>query len=331
MEKQIIEEAVFTHAERLKRTYNAPEVEVVICDDEMGLSDIYQRIARKDLTTKGKHPASESGFGMMFVPSFNTAENRPFIVVRTDLYTPDSIHIRNDLTHEFSNLEAFRRWGEELRLEKDIAADRHSYMFDEYSVRVFQQAGVFDKLRLAFGRHPASFIEKIRSLWWFPLRDTPVSIPADHVTVDKGFEDRLMTRKSSKLDIWTADAIRSMDPLAAKVHLSTSFPYFAYLTFHPRKKRAEERLESHLLPYLAFADYLPILSYLRRIRNLLHEVDIPVEHQNLHEVSQRVQEIYFGAMAEFGPRGSRQYWGVLRDLAREGYNIEVQASQLGIG
>lgn len=316
MEKQNIKDIVLSHADKLKNSYHVPNIDVLFCESDDGLNDILQTTARKDLRTKGKHPFSESGFGMIFVPKYNTEADQPLIIVRTDQYGTNSIQLRNHLTHEFSNYEVWNRWDEEMYLGNEAAAKANDFVFAEFPKRVIRKSNPIDKFRFLIGRHPARIILRIKPMFWFPMYDSPNSIPADYVTMEKGFEDRLLSRKSELLRRWTAD-FKAVDSFYSKLYLSTSFPYLAYLTFHPRRKRAEERLEAELVPFLDRVNYLPLLTYIRKIRGILHELHIPVEHKNLFEVHQAVQEVYYGTMAEVVANPSKQYWGVLRDLVRE--------------
>lgn len=314
----IVKQEVARTSEQLRKAYKALDLTVVACDNPEEFDATIKNILRPDLLVGGQNPAANSGFQMMFLPARNIAEGKPYIVVRTEDYEPGS-HIRNELTHEFSNYEAERRWGEAMSAYSDRANGYVNHLQDEYYAQIYKHAGLLDKARLRFGKHPALSINTAREIYVHSIWDTPTSVPADHITIEMGYDDRLRARKKKKIEE-TRQVTQSESPLVRAVLLSTTLPYLAYLSFHPTNRGFERETGSELKRYLDTMGAASLLQPLNSMRETLHEISTPVDSESIFAALQSIAVTYFAFAQEHGQQQVRNYWGILRSVAEQPYS-----------
>lgn len=94
-----------------------------------------------------------------------------------------------------------------------------------------------------------------------------------------------------------------------------SFPYLAYASFHPTNKEAEAELETAASAYLQVLNVQPdAFSALRRLREHLHDINIPVNGNNLLASYRVIERDWIDTWTNWTV-GNRVYWQIFRNVA----------------
>lgn len=297
--------------EELKITYRTTNLVVRVTSDRNEYRQFLLSTAKPELL-EGRNLKADDMTGMFFMPSVNSVDDQHHIGIHLPSF--ESSLYRDELTHEFSNYEAWRKWGNQLkRFQEKI--DRYQVeLAKDYKARVLRQAiSQPEQAMLESRTHPARRILEARAIYGFALYDTVISVPTDHITMEKGFGDRLISRKLNKMNSWLG--MLSNDA-PSMMWVSTNFPYIAYNTFHPTKPQIEKRLELPLKKMLDTVGYPGMLSPIRRIRDLLHTIKTPVDASQLARANIATEKIYCAFQAErSADHTARRYWNMLKDSA----------------
>lgn len=246
-----------------------------------------------------------SPFGMMYFSPKYTKSNQPLILIRLDAF-PKETPLEDELVHEFSNFEADKRWGKEL----DSFKTRINRHFAEVSFEFQQQTAslegeLFDAAQIALDGHRTAR---------FAFFDGPVSVPADFVTIERGFATKLLARKKAKIEHlqFTGPGVSK---LLSEAALSLHFPYFAYMSFHPHGKAEENGLDSLLESKLTDLKHRNLMDPIRRIRKLLHDIRDPVTADKLYSATTQSEKIYLNFAENHTGTIGKEQWGKLRRIA----------------
>lgn len=290
----------------LKAAYGANDVVVASsADREEYRRMILGAIKPELLKTTNK---SEDFTGMVFLPAFNTADNKPHIIVH--LVSADPSSYLGDLTHEFSNYEVYKRWGSSFKQFHQLLSRHLPLLFRQYKARVTEQETSQDQALLDAGVYPAQQIRESYRFYGFPLYDAVISVPPNYITIEKGFDKRLAAWKLHKMRTWSG---YMQDNDISKFWIFDRFPYLAYSTFHPDEPEIEEELDTFLKQLLEKSNCTSSLTPIRRIRELFHSVKLPVEANNLYEVYTETEIIFYSHLSERTVEWAGKYWVMMRD------------------
>lgn len=294
----------------LKITYRADDVIVTSSTDREEYLSMMTGFVNPQLL-KGQKMVDNSTC-MAFLPAFNAIDDKPHIIVHLGSIDPGSY--QDELTHEFSNNEVYRRWGQNFRGFQQLLGRHRTLLFVDYKARVKRQETSQDQALLDAGIHPAQQIWASHRIYGFPLYDAVISVPPDYVTIEKGFDNRLTARKSNKMQIWLRNI---QDDDTSRFWLFERIPYLAYSTFHPDKPKVEKELDTYLEQLLKIVHYADSFTPIRNMRELLHSVNLPVDTGNLYRVYVETEKIYYSYQSEKVFEGAKRYWGMLKDSVSE--------------
>lgn len=308
------EQEIMLVSEDLKRRFRSEDLNVQTTHSDEEFGEILRGVIRTDVHESSMDLLVNSPFGMNFLTPYNTQDAKVHVIVRAEKFPIDLL--KDELSHEFANYEVERRWGEERRKFQEISQDHLDRLLDEYDRRTSLALSPLERLKAKLGVQglPQQLIVLLK-LGYFSIWDAPTSVPADFITVEKGLGDRLVRRKTRKIEDWAKDA--KENDYAARVFTSMNFPYMAYATFHPDDQREELRLDTKLRILLTDIGYRNVLDDVRSVKRLLHQIKVPIDHRNLFEVLLKVEEVYFRSLKEKGPAPAKEYWGILLDLVSE--------------
>ncbi|MBI2017885.1 hypothetical protein HYS92_02435 [Candidatus Daviesbacteria bacterium] len=304
------ERDIQTIIDELKATYKTTDLTVSATSDREEYTRLKFATAKPELLQGKDLP--DDFTGMFFMPAVNTVDNQSHIGIHLPSFDP-SLY-RDELTHEFSNYEVWRRWGDQLKQYQERADRYQVELSQNYKARIEAQANQSQQQMLLSGVHPAQRILEARTVFGFAVYDTVVSVPTDHITAGKGFGDRLIRRKADKMKAW----LSYMSPnTSSRLWISGNFPYLAYNSFHPNSPNAERELDSSVRQILQVVDYDSMITPIRRIREMLHSIRTPVDATNLVRTNIEAEKVYYSFQAErSADHMARKYWNMLKDSAR---------------
>jgi hypothetical protein len=290
-----MEERVQRTIDQLRSTYQTHDLEVRLFAAREAFENAYEEIV------EGYKPTNLSPFGMFFIPAHGTRDGKPYILVSLSNYHGGPNE--DELTHEFSNYDAWKRWGKELNLARVHIGRHANSLLRQYS-EVFARSNL--PVTEASQFPPEVFDKSLNSLY-----DTPLSVPTDFVTVEMGYSDRLMHRKNIKLEAWRQDAAKN--PYEMDRIFVFNFPYLAYLSFHPTNRKAESELEIGVSNYLQALNRQETLRGIRRLKEYLHDIVVPVNGDNLLTGFLNIEREWIDMWINLH-EGTERYWRIFRDI-----------------
>lgn len=300
----------------LKKAYDTPTLDVAVYHTLNDFRSALVRVHKEDLVPDEKTVVN-CPFGMFFLPSHNSADGEAHILVNTSGF--EESFLRDELTHEFSNYVAWGRWSE-MQQSQQIAQRKLDTLFELYPSRVGSVRGITEREEMERAEnHPAAqVLTTFTTQSSYATWDAPASVPADFVTIEKGFEDRLIDRKMGKWRAWINGTPEEI--LTHQNFLILNFPYLAYASFHPSDSQLENLFELQLNEYLRGTGFSAIFrDPILEIKKALHEIRVPVEYHNFLSVLGRTNVIYLDLLSKIITEPDKLYWGILRDVVKDSF------------
>jgi len=217
-------------------------------------------------------------FGAVYLPPEGCKDKKAHILV--DMSVMPNSSLKDFLTHEFSNHVAWTRWAKELQ---------KAY---EKINKFFLRRGEYFQKRYPETEkkgHPFQKIERYYTIFSLPaISDSVKSVLSDYITIEKGFLDRLISRKNKIIKGVTKEI---MNDERVRYGMFGLFPYLAYLTFSPVRE-VEPQFETELTLYFKKENQKNwYLKEVRKLKDCFREISIPVEAENFFDCFKKVERI----------------------------------------